>query len=76
MQTCQCSVSSTSATLNNTAGFNAFVGPFVQYYNVGLVTLPTQVRTAANLTLYLVGIVTYNAGGGTVAGTLRARRMR
>ena len=76
MQTFQSAVSNASGTLTNTAGTNSFVGPFVQYYNCGLVTLPTQVKTAANLTLWLVGNITYNAGGGTVSGTLRARRMR
>jgi hypothetical protein len=75
-QTVQSAVSNASATLTNTAGSSAFVGPFVVYYNVPLNTLPTQVRTAANLTLWLVGNVTFNAGGGTVSGTLRARRMR
>ena len=75
-QTCQSAVSNVSGSMTNFAGTNSFVGPFVQYYNIGLVTLPTQIKTAVNLTLYLVGVVTYNAGGGTAAGTLRARRMR
>ncbi|RXG87647.1 hypothetical protein [Bradyrhizobium vignae] len=77
VQTCQCGVNTVSATLPGAIGLlDAFVGPFEQYYNLGLTVPPYRFSVSANTTLYLVGNVTWNAGSGSMAGRIQARRMR
>jgi hypothetical protein len=76
-QTHQVSISTTSLTHNNNVGWgSAYVGPFQQFYNVTCTIIPNQVLLNVNTTYYLVGTISYNAGGGTASGKIRARRMR
>jgi hypothetical protein len=79
VQTMYASISSTSATIDQSIGhFASNVGPFTQYYGVPLTVGPTRwtVASGATVTLYLVSQVSWNAGGGSLAGVIRARRMR
>ncbi|MGY3610454.1 MULTISPECIES: hypothetical protein [unclassified Bradyrhizobium] len=78
VQIVEASISTTSATLDSTPGrLSAFVGPFVQYYNVTCPIPPYRFSVSANTTIYLVMQITYNTGaGGSLAGRIQARRMR
>ena len=73
-QTHTASLSTTS--LVHGAAWASFTGPFQQFYNVTLTIIPTQFSVSVSTTVYLVGQITYNAGSGTVSGSIRARRMR
>jgi hypothetical protein len=79
VQTMYASISTTAAAIDQSVGhFAGNVGPFVQLYAMPLTVGPTRfaVASGATLTLYLTCQVSWNAGGGSVAGVLRARRMR
>jgi hypothetical protein len=79
VQTMYVSISTTSATVDQTIGhFAGNVGPFVQYYAMSLIIPPYRWTVAAGstVTIYLVGQISWNAGGGSVAGRIQARRMR
>jgi hypothetical protein len=79
VQTSYASISSTSATIDQTIGrFAGNVGPFAQVYGVSLSIAPYRftVASGATLTLYLVSQVSWNAGSGSASGRMQARRMR
>lgn len=79
VQAVQAGINTVSATLPSTVGLvDSFVGPFTQYYNLGLTITPYRfsVSTGTTTTIYLVGNVSWNAGGGSMAGRIQARRMR
>ena len=78
MQSWTISVSTTSATLDATIGREASFafGAFTSMYNIPLAIPPTRFSVTVNTVVYLVGYWTYNAGGGSVNGGIRARRMR
>jgi hypothetical protein len=73
------SISATSATVDSSIGKqNALVGPFTQYYSLGLPIVPYRFTVAAGTTLplHLVGNVTWSSGSGSMAGRIQARRVR
>ncbi|WP_036048708.1 hypothetical protein [Bradyrhizobium sp. Tv2a-2] len=79
VQVVEFGISTTSLTMPSTTGtLAAFAGPFVQYYNVSLAITPYRitVATSTTTTIYAVGDVTWNAGGGSMAARIEARRVR